>query len=481
MEKPEGELAPPTRVKLLYGLGQAHDGGFNVAMGFVLFYYTAVLGLPGALVGAALFVGTCFDAAVDPFIGSWSDNIRSRFGRRVPLMAVGAPLMALFMGLLFAPPAGLPTGLLAAWLVVSAVGLRSAMSLFHVPYVALGAEMADGYAERSSIVAYRTVSSIVTSIVVTGLAYSLFFRGEGGLQRPENYPGFGWTVGALLLAGMALACVGVWRYAAALPQAPSQRMHLLRRLPAEVVEMFRNRSFRTLFFSAAICYAAIGLNQNLTTHVNVFVWKLPPQLIQFTVYAFLAGMLLGVPFASALTRRIEKKTVVLFGLWTVAAVWAGPALLRAAGIFTATGADTLPLLMSAFFLAGIGAAFCAIAYPSMMADAADEHEHLFGRRREGLYFAGLGFAFKGSAGVGILLAGLALDLMRFPKAAGRDITANLPEGVLVPLVLWAGLVPALMAVVSILIFLAYAISRRRHGEIAAALRGRRGPEPSPAE
>ena len=57
---------------------------------------------------------------------------------------------------------------------------------------------------------------------------------------------------------------------------------------------------------------------------------------------------------------------------------------------------------------GIGIGLVSVAYPSMMADAADEHEHLFGRRREGLYFAGLGFASKAATGVGVLLAGMAL-------------------------------------------------------------------------
>ena len=82
-------LKPPVLVKLAYSLGQAaQNGGFDAAIGFIFFYYSAVLGLSGALVGAALAVSLAFDAAVDPIVGSWSDNLKSRLGRRLPLMIV---------------------------------------------------------------------------------------------------------------------------------------------------------------------------------------------------------------------------------------------------------------------------------------------------------------------------------------------------------------------------------------------------------
>ncbi|WP_411288837.1 MFS transporter [Phenylobacterium sp.] len=467
------ELKPPAAVKVLYGIGHMHEGGFNVAIGFAFFYYTAVLGLSGSLVGAALFIGLCFDAGVDPFIGSWSDNIRSKWGRRVPLMLVGAPVMALALAGLFSPPPGLAEPLLFAWLLAMAITLRVAMSLFHVPYVALGAELATGYAERSSVVAYRTVASVLTAVVVTALAYSVFFAGEGGLQRPERYPGFGMATGVLIFIGMVVCSLGVRRYAATLPHGVQATRPLLRRLPGEVAEIFRNRSFRILFCSAVVVYTAIGLHTTLNTHVNVFVWKLQPSMIQTLAYIYLAGLMAGVPIAPMLSRRMEKKVVVVIGMSMVIVVWALPPILRALGLFTATGAEAVPLLAIAMAFAGMGSGFAAIAYPSMMADAVDEHEHLFAHRREGLYFAGLGFAFKGSVGIGLLLAGLVLDLLQFPKEAGRQVGAVLPEDLLIRLVLTAGVGSAILAAISMAMMLPYAISRRRHDEISSGLRARR--------
>jgi GPH family glycoside/pentoside/hexuronide:cation symporter len=96
-----GSMSPTIGQKVFYSLGQAaQSGGFDTAVGFVFFYYSVVLGLSGALVGAALAIGLAFDAVVDPFIGSWSDNLKSRLGRRLPLMMAAILPTVVSVGLL---------------------------------------------------------------------------------------------------------------------------------------------------------------------------------------------------------------------------------------------------------------------------------------------------------------------------------------------------------------------------------------------
>lgn len=465
---------PSKLVKLLYSLGQmAQAGGFDAAIGFVFFYYTAVLGLSGALVGAALAVSLAFDAVIDPLVGSWSDNIQSKLGRRLPLMMAAAPAMTLSIGLLFMPPHGAGQWLMFAWLTVTSVATRSFISLFNVPYIALGAEMATDYAERTSVVVYRTIAGILSGVVITALAFTVFFA-HGGLQRPDGYPGFGWTVAGLLFVCASACCLGVRRYAASLPQPEPHADGLLRRLPGEVAEIFANTSFRVLFLSAVITFVAIGLNATLNNHAFVFVWRLKSEQIQFLGYAYLLGVLLGVPIAPILQKVLEKKDVVMVGLALLIANWLVLQGLRVLHIYMPTGDAALGPQMLNSFIAGIGIGFASIAYPSMMADAADEHEHLFGRRREGLYFAGLGFAGKAASGLGVLVAGVALDLIRFPKEVAGKVGVVLPEDVQTRLVMIWGPGAAVVCAISMLIFMGYGITRTRHAEIAEALRVKRG-------
>ncbi|WP_397396481.1 MFS transporter [Phenylobacterium sp.] len=467
-----GSMSPTIGQKVFYSLGQAaQSGGFDTAVGFVFFYYSVVLGLSGALVGAALAIGLAFDAVVDPFIGSWSDNLKSRLGRRLPLMMAAILPTVVSVGLLFSPPADLSQPLLFAWLVIFSVAGRAAISLFHVPYVALGAELATDYAERTSVVVYRSAAGVLAGLAITAVGYSAFFA-NGGLQRAEGYPGFGWAAGAILFACMTACCLGLLRYAAALPQPDLEPLPMWRRLPSEVREIFANRSFRLLFVSALVTYLAQGLNATLNSHSFVFVWLLKSESLQFITYAFVVGLLLGVGTAPRVQARLEKKTVVLVGLSLLIANWLVMQGAWLAGLYAPVGQAALAPMQLNSFVAGIGIGLVSVAYPSMMADAADEHEHLFARRREGIYFAGLGFANKAAVGIGVLLAGVALDLIRFPRDIGQAAGAVLPNEVQARLVMVWGPIPAVIAVASMVIFASYGITRARHAAIAASLRAR---------
>jgi glycoside/pentoside/hexuronide:cation symporter, GPH family len=467
---------PPAPVKFFYSLGQIVESGYLAVNGFVFFYYTAVLGLSGSMVGAALAISMTLDAIADPLIGSWSDSVRSKFGRRLPVMLLAAPLTMVSMGLLFSPPTGLTPLLLFVWLTLTKMSVRAFASMFNIPYFALGGEMSDDYAERSRIVAWRLLAGIVVTVLITALAYSVFFAGKGGLQQPERYPAFGWTIAALILVGALISCAGLWRYAAALPQPNSQPEPILKRFVGEVVEILRNPAFRTLFLSMLVFATSAGVHSAVQNHNYVFVWQLRPETIQWTTYAALTGILVGIPLTGMLLRSLEKKTVVLIGFGLVIIAYVVLPLVRASGLFAPTGMAALPWLTLTTFVVGLGSGLIFIAYPSMMADAADEHEHVFGARREGLFFSGLGFAGKAAGGMGLLVGGFALDLMRFPRALGRQVDAVVAEDVLRNLVLVWGPASAGMTLLGALIFLPYAIGRTRQAEVAAGLKIKRAHE-----
>ncbi|MDE2357242.1 MAG: MFS transporter, partial [Alphaproteobacteria bacterium] len=390
-----------------------------------------------------------------------------------PLMLLGAPLIPLALGLMFAPPHGLSIPALTAWLAVTCVSARMAVSLFNVPYFALGAEMSEDYVERSRVVAWRAIMGIFAGLAVNLAAYGVFFVGKAGLQRASAYPGFGWAAG-ILVGVMALVCaVGMMRYAARLPQPAPRPGASIARLPLDALEIWRNPSFRCLFASAVIFYVAVGLNGTFGAHTAVFVWRLPTAQIQLLPYSFLAGLLVGATAAPAVSTRLEKKTMVQLGLVTVILIWLVMPILRILHIYMPTGAAATPPLMANMVFVGVGMGLASVAYPSMMADAADEHELREGVRREGLYFAGLAFAGKAAAGLGILMAGFALDIIGFPHVTGGLAPSAISEPTLQRLLLASGPTAALLCAIAMVVFAPYAISRARHAQIAQALTERR--------
>ncbi len=473
------ELAPArtkvrTSVKLTFGAGQMVEGVSTTIYGtFLFFLYTALLGMPGSLVGAATAIALLVDAAADPLLGSLSDNSRSRWGRRIPFMALGAPVVALGLGMVFSPPHGLSTWALFAWLLVISLILRFAVSVFNVPFIALGAELSEDYAERSSVAAFRFLYSVFGSLIALVLAYGVFLAGPGGLTQKGGYAPLAWSTAALLFVGGVVSVLGVRRYAATLPSPTPDTTALHRRFLGELAEIFKNPSFRVLFVTSVLFFVAQGVAASLNQHMNLFVWRMTSAQILIVTLAYFLGLIIGVPLTPLLSRRVEKRSLLILGLLMLCVAQGGLAGLRAAGLFTLSGAAVVMPLAINTAVAGLGVTFASITIASMMADAADEHDYLFARRREGLYFAGLGFAGKAATGLGALVAGVALDAIRFPANAASQAGLHVAGPTLAALAFVAGPIVAVVSAGGTLLLFLYRIDRKRHDAVVLELHRRR--------
>ena len=462
--------------KLGYGVGQFVDGIVNNTLSvFLLFYLTTVCGLPGGLAGAALAIGIVSDAVLDPLIGTLSDGWQSRLGRRLPFMLMAlAPLTASFI-LLFWLPRTLGHLALFAWVAALSITLRVSMSLFILPYQAVGAELSEDYAERSSLMAWRWGIGMVGAVIAVALGFGVFFAGQGGLSHREAYPRFAVSLVALVLAGAAISCATTYFSRARLHLPSRGAGRLGTRVFRELAEVFRNHSFRVLFIGALLFFTALGINASLGLHANTFFWRLSESQTQFVTLALFAGLLCGAPLAGPFAGRVEKRTVLMIGMAGLAMAQGGPVTLRLVQLLPWTGDLLARLLAATMFGGGVLMAAAAIAFSSMMADAADEHEHLFGGRREALFFAGWAFASKAALGGGALVAGLVLQVIHFPTdlAARGGSAAILPPRMVNALAIFYGPGAAVLFLASVAICMLYRLDRRTHAVVMLDLHARR--------
>src|SRR5580693_7664465 len=189
----------------------------------LLFYLTIVCGLSGSAAGLALGVTLVVDAFIDPLVGSLSDNSRSRHGRRHPYMIASAAPIALAFVMLFSIPRSLTGVGLFAYALAALLTVRIGISGFNVPYIALGAELSDDYAERSTIVASRVLFSVLAGAVATFLAYGVFMKGHGGQTHREVYTPFALSCAALVLLGAAASSLGTLSARGRLHAAPTAK------------------------------------------------------------------------------------------------------------------------------------------------------------------------------------------------------------------------------------------------------------------
>jgi GPH family glycoside/pentoside/hexuronide:cation symporter len=446
--------------KALFATGDVVDGTINFGIGVFIFYYlTAVCGLPGVLAGALLAVSTISDAIVDPLIGSISDNTRTRYGRRLPYMLVAAIPTTLAFALLFSIPENLHGWALAAYAGLTLLVGRISMSFFFLPYAATSAELSTDYTERSVIFAYRTLFNCVGNVLLLVFGYWVFMHGQAGLLNRAAYAGFGWTVGAIALVAALTTTFSTYLHRDRLRTPAIAHRIGLRQVAAEVVEVARNRSFRSLFVSSLLFWVSLGMVGTLAIHANLYFWRLPRDVIATLPLVNIAGYAVAVPISTLLLRWFEKRDVALIGFGLMNVVQLVPAPLRILGLLP-DGAALYVILGVIAFLAGAAGTCGFVSCGSMMSDAVDEHEWLYGARREALFFAGLLFSAKAAAGLGGFLSGLALDLIHFPQdLAQTGATLTLAPSVVAQLGLVQGPLPAVLGVASAIVLLGYRISR----------------------
>ena len=95
MSRPASERLPAWRLAVFAALAIPLAGaGLPLAV-YLPPYYAQELGLGLGAVGLIFMLSRVWDAVTDPLVGVLSDRSRSRFGRRKPWIAAGAPLFAL--------------------------------------------------------------------------------------------------------------------------------------------------------------------------------------------------------------------------------------------------------------------------------------------------------------------------------------------------------------------------------------------------
>lgn len=417
------------RSKLSYASGGLSFVVKDVAFtNFVLFYYVTVVGLPGSLAGLVLFIALAWDAITDPIVGSLSDNYRSRWGRRHPFMAVGGLPLAICLFALFAVPEGLSQTVTFAWMLITCLLTRTFLTIFTVPYLALGAELSTDYTERSSIAGLRTLLGWTTGILFTVVAWGLIFSGDGetdGRLVWDNYLIFG-GIGFILVAVFTtLSTINTAKHIPNLPKGDDNPTPGLRAMLDDIVEALGNHNFRNLFWVMLTLGAATGLSGAVSTHVSTYFWEFSTVQLAGLTFAALLPIGFMTAFMKPLNDRVEKQValrICILGL-VLNTLWFVPG--RLLGVLPENGD---PWLLVCFIVNGFFTVCFIIWFQtvsaSLIADISDEQEVVTARRQEGVFFAAQGFSIKFVTGAGAFLGGFIIDLVGLPAGAEPGTVAD---------------------------------------------------------
>lgn len=464
------------RDRLVYGIGQMAEGLFTSSFSvFLFFYYNQVLGLSGALAGTALLIGLIFDAISDPLAGAMSDRLRTRWGRRHPLMILSAIPLGLSVVALFAPPDGVEGWILFLWLSGFNILARAALTLFYVPYLSLGAELSSDYHERNRIVAARQFFSLLGYVGAMVIGFGIFFADSPGHPNGQlnaaAYLPFSMIIGATIAALILISAIGTLKHMQNLPPVSPTPNLSVQQFLKENVGIFANPSFRALFLGILGFYAISGARYTLLLHMNIHFWGLNSQQNFALVIAGTLSIAATIPVWAYISKFFEKKPLFMLGLAWWCLFITLPPCLALLGILPRTeSAVTFPALLIMAVLSGIGGAATTVLGGSMVADCVDEHELTSGHRQEGNFFGAYAFAGKALVGVGTWLGGMALDLISFPVNAE---VGSVDPATLAALAIVDGPVFAIAGVLTFLFLTRYQINQSQHAETLQALATKR--------
>jgi len=394
---------------LLYSAASAGLNIMSITVStWILYFYAPppdsgrVQYLPAALVGVILTIGSVWDAAIDPFIGHWSDTLRSRWGRRRPFLMFATPLAALALVLIWTPPASGLSAINVAYFSLITVAYFTAFSLVGIPYDGTLPEMAPDSHARVKLSYWKNVFGIAGVLVGSLVAAPLFD-----------------SIGPVAM-GVAVGSVGVvtiWLTLLGLRDVERPLGEPIGALEGLRITL-RNRQFIVVFVSTLFVHLAYQmLLANLPYFVTLVIGRGEGDVGIFQGMLILVMAATG-PLWTMWSKRTSQRRLLTISMLGMAA---SSALTFAVGMVPGVPAIVHGLAILVPTAAFLGGYFIVIY--AMMGNVVDYDEMLTGRRREAIYYGTFSFANGLGISVGTLILPLLLEWLGYTRGNPLGVRA----------------------------------------------------------
>jgi GPH family glycoside/pentoside/hexuronide:cation symporter len=456
--------------KVAFGLGMLANQMFPAALGIFMVVLVQDMGFPTWMWGILFFLPRAYDAVLDPIMGFVSDNTRSKWGRRRQYVFIGAVMLGVSFVMMWQlhREDGLTHNFLyfLGWSMLFFTGL----TVFSIPYVAMGYEMSDDFHERTSIMAVAQWIGQWAWVIAPWFWVVMY--------DPAWFPNAD-TATRTLSVWVGVACMLLAMVPALfLPSRSTLNdEHLLPLTLAnvgkgmkEMLDGFRDAfgcvPFRKLCFATFLIFNAFNTVAAFSFFIvvyHLFGGNTAAAGIWPTLFGSIGALITTfavIPTVAWMSKRTGKKKAFMLsqGISII-----GYLLLWALMV---PGKPWMFMLALPFFSFGIGGLFTLMM--SMTADVCDLDELATGKRREGIFGAiywwmvKLGFAVAGLASGGIMA------LVAFTPGAPVQ-----PAGAVDGLRLFYSGVPIVGTLLAMWIMRDYDLDERRAGEVHAELERRR--------
>jgi glycoside/pentoside/hexuronide:cation symporter, GPH family len=465
----------PMYKKIAFGVGMLANQMFPAALGVFMVVLVDGFGFPVWMVGVLTFAPRLLDFIIDPIMGFITDNTRSKWGRRRHYVFIGALMLGI--SFLFMWQIHKENGITFNffYFLFFKLCLYIGLTIFSIPFVAMGYEMSDDFHERTQIMAISQWIGQWAWVIVPWFWIIIydkdwFVTAEAGARQLSVWVAVICMIFAMVPA-FFIKAKSTLDETSFKPVSLRNIKGIFASLVHEFKEAFKIKDFRRLCYSTFFTFNAFNTVAQFTFFIIVYylfngnkenggIWA-----AVFGSGGALVTTFIVIPAVVQMSKRIGKKKAFLI---SQAISIFGYILLF---FLFVPGKPWLFLIALPFFSFGIGGLFTTMM--SMTADVCDVDELNYGQRREGIFGAiywwvvKLGFAFAG--------------LLSYLILAAIDFDGNLPAQS-AETIFWLrfffSVIPILGTLVAIYFMWNYGITEEKIIDIQQQLANRKAPVPS---
>jgi glycoside/pentoside/hexuronide:cation symporter, GPH family len=462
----------PMIQKIAFGLGMLANQMFPAALGIFMVVLVEDLKFPAWMWGVLYFAPRIVDAFFDPIMGFVTDNTKSVWGRRRQYVFIGSLIMGITFVIMWQlyRENGINYNFyfFLAWSFIFYLGL----SVFSVPYVAMGYEMSDDFHERTNIMAISQWIGQWAWVIAPWFWVIMY--------DPKWFPNAD-TATRTLAVWVGVVCMILAMMPAIFIKAKSTKFDetlkpltfktiggSLKEILVSFKEAFVIKPFRKLCIATFLIFNAFNTVAGFTFFIVVYylfsgnaskagIW---PTL--FGSVGALATTFIVIPIVAKMAKKMDKKKAFLIcqgiSILGYIMLW----------FFFVPGKPYMFLFALPFFSFGIGSLFTLMM--SMTADVCDMDELNSGKRREGIFGAIYWWMVKFGFAIAGLLTGVIMSLVGFDTSAATNA-----DSAITGLRLFFSGLPMLGTLIAMWVMWDYDLTEEKATQIKKELEARKAP------
>lgn len=402
----------PMYKKVAFGVGMLANQMFPAALGVFMVVLVNGFGFPVWMVAILTFAPRLLDFIIDPIMGFITDNTRSRWGKRRHYVFIGAIILGISFLFMWQIHKDNGIAFNFFYFLFFKLCLYIGLTIFSIPFVAMGYEMSEDFHERTQIMAIAQWIGQWAWVIVPW--FWIVIYDQNWFPSPEAGARSLSVWVAIVCMFFAMVPAFFIKSASTLNETSFKPISLrnigsiFKNLIHEFQEAFKLQDFRRLCYATFFTFNAFNTVAQFTYFIIVYylfngdkgnggLWA-----AVFGSGGALVTTFIVIPVVVKMSKMIGKKKAFLL---SQAISIFGYILLFFLFI---PGKPYMFLFALPFFSFGIGGLFTTMM--SMTADVCDVDELQYGQRRDGIFGAiywwvvKLGFAFAGLLSYLILAA-----------------------------------------------------------------------------